>query len=429
MKKVLLSTLIASTLGMAAGSAFAADDVDLRMSWWGGNGRHQVTLKAVEEFQKQHPNIKVKSEYTGWDGHLSRLTTQIAGGTEPDVMQTNWNWLPIFSKTGTGFYDLNTVKGELDLTQFDPKELQTTTVDGKLNGIPISVTARVFYFNDETWKKAGVEYPKTWDELMAAGKTFESKLGKQYFPVVLEHQDTLSLLRSYMVQKYNIPEIDTAKKQFGYSKEQWVEFFGMYKKLIDSHVMPDTKYYASFGKSNMYEMKPWIEGEWAGTYMWNSTINKYSDNLKPPAKLELGSYPMLPGATDAGMFFKPAQMFSISKTTKHPKEAAMLINFLLNEKAGVEALGLERGVPLSKVAVTQLTADGVIKDNDPAVAGLKLAQSLPNKLSTSPYFDDPQIVSLFGTSLQYIDYGQKTVEETAAEFERQGNRILKRAMR
>lgn len=429
MKKVLLSTLIASTLAMAAGSAFAADQVDLRMSWWGGNGRHQVTLKAVEEFQKLHPDIKVKSEYTGWDGHLSRLTTQIAGGTEPDVMQTNWNWLPIFSKTGTGFYDLNTVKDSLDLSQFDPKELQSTTVDGKLNGIPISVTARVFYFNDETWKKAGVSYPKTWDELMAAGKTFESKLGKQYYPVVLEHQDTLSLLRSYMVQKYNIPEIDTTKKQFGYTKEQWVEFFGMYKKLIDSHVMPDTKYYASFGKSNMYEMKPWIEGEWAGTYMWNSTIKKYSDNLKPPAKLELGAYPMLPGATDAGMFFKPAQMFSISKTTKHPKEAAMLINFLLNGKEGVEALGLERGVPLSKAAVTQLTTDGVIKDSDPAVAGLKLAQSLPNKLPTSPYFDDPQIVSLFGTSLQYIDYGQKTVEETAAEFERQGNRILKRAMR
>jgi oligogalacturonide transport system substrate-binding protein len=37
----------------------------------------------------------------------------------------------------------------------------------------------------------------------------------------------------------------------------------MYKKLVDSHVMPDTKYYASFGKSNMYEMKPWIQGEWA----------------------------------------------------------------------------------------------------------------------------------------------------------------------
>ncbi len=102
----------------------------------------------------------MKAEYTGWDGHLSRLTTQIAGGTEPDVMQTNWNWLPIFSKTGDGFYDLNKMKDVIDLSQFDPKELQTTTVDGKLNGIPISVTARVFYFNDETPEKSGYCVPE-----------------------------------------------------------------------------------------------------------------------------------------------------------------------------------------------------------------------------------------------------------------------------
>jgi oligogalacturonide transport system substrate-binding protein len=89
-------------------------------------------------------------------------------------MQTNWNWLPIFSKNGEGFYDLNKMKDEIDLSQFDAKELQSTTVNGKLNGIPISVTARVFYFNDEAWKKAGVPYPKTWDELMAAGKTLRA---------------------------------------------------------------------------------------------------------------------------------------------------------------------------------------------------------------------------------------------------------------
>ncbi|MDF3007658.1 MAG: Oligogalacturonide transport system substrate-binding protein [Enterobacter kobei] len=215
MKKVLLSAAISATLGLCALPSLAADNVDLRMSWWGGNGRHQVTLKAIEEFHKLHPNITVKSEYTGWDGHLSRLTTQIAGGTEPDVMQTNWNWLPIFSKAGDGFYDLNQVKDVIDLSQFDPKELKSTTVNGKLNGIPISVTARVFYFNDETWKKAGVAYPKTWDELKAAGKTFESKLGKQYYPVVLEHQDTLALLNSYMIQKYNIPAVDEKTKKFG----------------------------------------------------------------------------------------------------------------------------------------------------------------------------------------------------------------------
>nr|VXZ92529.1 Uncharacterised protein [Klebsiella pneumoniae] len=72
----------------------------------------------------------------------------------------------------------------------------------------------------------------------------------------------------------------------------------------------------------------------------------------------------------------------------------------------MDILGLERGVPLSKAAVTYLTEDGVIKADDPAVSGLKLAQSLPTALPVSPYFDDPQIVAQFGTTLQYIDYGK-----------------------
>jgi oligogalacturonide transport system substrate-binding protein len=52
MKKVLLSAAISATLGLTALPSMAKD-VDLRMSWWGGNGRHQVTLKALEEFHKQ----------------------------------------------------------------------------------------------------------------------------------------------------------------------------------------------------------------------------------------------------------------------------------------------------------------------------------------------------------------------------------------
>ncbi len=429
MRKAIRNTLIASALTAMTCQAVAEEQVNIRMSWWGGNGRHQVTLKALDEFHKLHPNIKVKAEYTGWDGHLSRLTTQIAGNTEPDVMQTNWNWLPIFSKDGSGFYDLTKVKDQLDLGQFDPKELQQTTVNGKLNGIPISVTARVFYYNDQTWARSGLSYPKTWEELIAAGNVFKEKLGDQYYPIILEHQDTFALLRSYMTQKYNAEIIDESTKKFAYTEQQWLELFTLYKKLIDSHVIPSPKYFASFGKSNMYEMKPWINGEWAGTYMWNSTITKYSDNLVKPAKLVLGPYPMLAEAKDAGLFFKPAQMLSIGKNTKYPKESAMLINFLLNSKEGVEALGLERGVPLSAAAVKQLRESGVINDSDPAVAGLSLALSLPHEMKTSPYFDDPQIVALFGDVVQSIDYGHKTVAEAAKYFNQQGDRILRRAMR
>ncbi len=35
MKKVLIGAVISATLGMCAVPATAADNVDLRMSWWG----------------------------------------------------------------------------------------------------------------------------------------------------------------------------------------------------------------------------------------------------------------------------------------------------------------------------------------------------------------------------------------------------------
>jgi oligogalacturonide transport system substrate-binding protein len=75
----------------------------LRFSWWGGSGRHEATLKALRLFEEKNPGVKIKAEYMGFNGYLERLTTQIAGGAEPDVMQINWAWLSMFSKRGNGF--------------------------------------------------------------------------------------------------------------------------------------------------------------------------------------------------------------------------------------------------------------------------------------------------------------------------------------
>ncbi len=286
MKNVLISATLSATTGLSAFSSLA-QDVDLRMSRWGQwppSGDSQGAggfSPAISRYQCQSGIYRLGRPSFAPDHPDSRRHRARRDADQLELAAD-------FSKNGEGFYDLNTLKDEIDLSQFDAKELQSTTVNGKLNGIPVSVTARVFYFNDEAWKKRASPSRKH-GRTAGGGKTFESKLGKQYYPVVLEHRDVLALLNSYMVQKYNQPAIDEKGRKFSYSKAQWADFFGMYKKLIDSHVMPDTRYYASFGKSNMYEMKPWIRGEWGGTYMWNSTINKYSDNLKPPAKLVLGN--------------------------------------------------------------------------------------------------------------------------------------------
>lgn len=421
----LLSGVIASLL-FTCTSAWA-QPVELRMSWWGGNSRHQATLKALDAFEKSHPDIKVKAEYTGWDGHLSRLTTQMASGTEPDVMQTNWPWLIIFSKNGDGYYDLDKLKAELDLSQYQAQDLQSTTINGKLNGLPVSVNAPVFYYNDVTWQKAGLAYPKNWEAFFAAGKTFQQKLGNNYYPYTMVDQDVILLLNAYMMQTHRKPMFNS-DGTFAWNDGQWDEAFSFVKRLSDDHVLPSPKTLSSYGKGNLYEMKPWINGEWGGLFTWNITIRMFANNMTPPAKLVLGDYVMQPGTEESGVYFKTAQMLSVAKSTKHPKEAAILVNYLLNDPQSVEALGLERGIPLNKAAETQLTEQGLIDPQDPVIAGLRQAQSLHTTAVATPYIEDLQVIDRFTAAREKLEQGQLPAQ-VAADFRQQVERIVRRLNR
>ncbi|MFN7726743.1 MAG: ABC transporter substrate-binding protein, partial [Rubrivivax sp.] len=135
--------LLGSAAALAAPTLRANDAPVLRFAWWGGAARHEATLKALRLFESRTPGLRVKAEYMGFNGYLERLTTQIAGGAEPDVMQINWAWLAMFSKRGSGFTDLNPHAQALGLDQIAPEEVAMGRVQGKLNALPVSYTARV----------------------------------------------------------------------------------------------------------------------------------------------------------------------------------------------------------------------------------------------------------------------------------------------
>ena len=88
----------------------------------------------------------------------------------------------------------------------------------------------------------------------------------------------------------------------------------------------------------------------AGIFEWDSSATKYQDALDEENKpgftvgeeIKFGDY--------NGGFSKVSMGLAITKTCEHPAEAAMLINFLLNEKEGAEIMGSECGCPLPRLA-------------------------------------------------------------------------------
>ena len=43
-----------------------AGDITLRFSWWGGDSRHEATLKAIETYEAAHSGIKIEPEYSSF---------------------------------------------------------------------------------------------------------------------------------------------------------------------------------------------------------------------------------------------------------------------------------------------------------------------------------------------------------------------------
>jgi oligogalacturonide transport system substrate-binding protein len=407
-------------------SAFA-EEVQLRMSWWGGNEVHRAYLASLRRFEAKYPNIKVKGEYTGWVGHLERLTTQIAGDTAPDVMQVNWNWLVLFSGDGRGFYDLNTVGNSLDLTQFDEDARATGTVRGKLNALPVTMTARVFYFNETTFAKAGLEVPSSWDELFAAGKVFREKLGEDYYPLALNFLDLLALCRSWVVQKTGEPLVNETARRLNASQVDTAEMAALYARLVKEHVIAPAPERASYGNVAEQELRPWITGKYAGLYYWTSAVGKLVETLEPGQKVVLAPYLMRPGARDAGLFYRPGMMIAMNAHTKHPREAALLVNFIFNDPFAVEAFGLQRGLPVSRVAVETLERKGM--PHTIGWEGNQQIATLPHRAGESGYFEHPRVRDAFFDILESQGFGEIDTAESGRRMYTDINHVLDRVIR
>ncbi|MFJ1310321.1 ABC transporter substrate-binding protein [Rhizobium sp. AU243] len=412
-----MMAMLAGAAYVAMATAPAAGAAELRMSWWGGESRHVATQKAIAACGEKYGHT-VKGEFTGFDGYLEKLTTQMAGKTEADIVQVNWPWLPLFSKNGEGFADLRQLK-PLDLSQWAESDLDAGSMNGVLQGLSVSTTGRVFFFNATTFEKAGVEIPKTWDEFFAATKTIKEKLGKDYYTFNAVKETAQLLVTLAVVQKTGKDLVDPKTNRVAWTPEELAEGISFVGKLVETGSIRSQKEEAADGNVNLYEKPSWSEGRIAGSYEWDSTYSKYADPLKEGQVLK--PVPMLKraDAVTEGVYRKPSMVFSISKNSKNPEAAAQILNCLLNEPEGIDALGTSRGLPASKAAAARLGDKG-----EPEVRAANAIVMAASGPVVSPFNEHPEIRSGFIDTLEEYAYGQLTAEEAAEQIIDTTNDVL-----
>ena len=394
--------------------ALSDGPVSLSISWWGGDSRHAAYQSALEAFQAEHSNITVEPTFAAWSGWEEKMAAAFIAGNAQDVCQVNWNWLYNYSADGSKFVDLNTTSKFIDLTQWDSAAMDACYVANSQQCVPVSMTGRIFYWNMTTFNKAGItEVPKSLDDLMAAGKAFQEKLGDDYYPLHLGAYDRMILMVFYLESKYGKDWADPVTSTLNYTEEEIAEGLAFIKSLVDNHVMMNLKtYYSANSDTATHQSNEWITGKIAGIFEWDSAATKYSSALDDANKdgftvgeeIKFGDY--------NGGFSKVSMGLAITKTCEHPAEAATLINFLLNEEKGASIMGSECGIPASKAGLKFAQDAGAVKSLV-AEANAKVMAFTTNKLD--PLFENNDLkasgTGIYQEVFDNIDYGDQTPEE------------------
>lgn len=392
-----------------AGKETSGDEpITLRLSWWGGDSRHEKTLQVVDKFMEVYPNIKVECEYGAWNGWTEKISTSLVAGASADVMQTNWNWLYQFSADGSKYVDLNDYKDVFnDFADYDQATLETCVVNGEQQAIPISTTGKVFYWNKTTFDKAGIGLPTTFDELLAAGETFKEKLGDEYYPLALFEYERFLLMVYYLESKYE--KQWAVDNHCNYTVDEIKEGLEWINLLEDHHVLPTIEHLKGQGADAIEKNADWISGKYAGFFEWDSAQQKFADALEEGQEFVLGDYITGFGKKTAGMF-KISQTWAIAESCQHKKEAALLISFLVSDPEAIKILGVERGVVVNKTAAKILEEDGQLKGL--TYEGNKLAMENAN-YPLDPNFENSSLKDTTGsyyTVLEALSYGDAPAE-------------------
>jgi alpha-glucoside transport system substrate-binding protein len=170
-----LAGLAAGCGGGGGGGASGSSDVKGSISITGvWTGDEQKAFQAVlDGFTAKYPNVKVKYNPSG-DNTPTVLSTAVQGGNPPDLASVSQPGLmKDFQKKGA----LKSIDfAKTDISDNYPDDfVKLGTIDGKLYGLIFKgANKSTVWYNVKSFTDAGVDPPKTWDDLIKDGATLKA---------------------------------------------------------------------------------------------------------------------------------------------------------------------------------------------------------------------------------------------------------------
>ncbi|WP_345622344.1 ABC transporter substrate-binding protein [Streptomyces ziwulingensis] len=311
----------------------------IRFVWWGNEDRAKATEKAVALFEKQHPNIEVQAEFSGYPSYVQKLTTQIAGGAAPDLLQLD---RPTF-----GEYQQ---KHQLaDLSPYLGKSLKTDRIpasllaggkaDGGQYAMPAGLTTELIVYDKELFAKAGVTVPENgwdWKQFAADMVKVQKKTGRAG---TSDFGWSVDLFETWLHQRGKA--LYASDSTLGFTEDDLAEYWNMLGSLREKKAI--TAPQITTKSDGSVQNSPLVAKESASETSYDSGVSSYVTSYQG-GTLALAPLPT-DSATASGMPALPPVYYGVSRRSSHKEAAALLMDFLVNDPKAGAVLGTTRGTP------------------------------------------------------------------------------------
>jgi multiple sugar transport system substrate-binding protein len=370
----LVATLTATAACGSSGEGAGGGPVTIRFDWWGNPDRAAVTEKAIDEFERKNPDIKVDTSYAEFNAYFQKLATQVAGGNAPDVLQMDYRYVREYADRGV-LADLGAGASTVDTSGVARQLISGGMVGGKLYGIPPTQNTQVFTYDFAQWEKSGAAPPRdgwTWADLQAAAQKVSGSTGgavrgvgdfggiEDWFEVWLRQQGK---------------NLYTGEGKLGYTTDDVTRWWEMTDGWRRGGASTPAELTTKMDGSQAND--PVVQKRAASGFGYDSGITAQTWQIYG-RELKLTPFPSDTGKL--GQYAKPAMMFSIAQRSEHQQAAAKLTNFLMNDLEAGKILGMSRGLPANQQLRDQ--AGGTLQG--PPVVAFEYEKLVGPKLESAP---------------------------------------------
>lgn len=228
----------------------------------------------VDEYNKKQDDVFIDHQVVNQSDYITTLIpTAYANGEAPDIMYVEPSTFTKYAEKGM-LADLTPYYTDELKEDMQPAALEAATYNGKILALPMEMETLGLFYDADKLEEAGIEPPKTWDELSDAAEKLTTN---DQYGIVLPVEDS------------------------GYTLFNWWPFMWMNgadilnadgnKSVVDSSEMAEAlDYWGSFFQKgyapNSLQIGPWDIGnvgtgvsamQIGGTYMIAAAENDYSD--------------------------------------------------------------------------------------------------------------------------------------------------------